>query len=236
MSEVFARLVVQRGPQPGASFALTEDVIRIGRTAGSDIVISDPEMSRQHAQLVRQPDGYAIQDLGSTNGTFVNYQRVTGLTMLNHGDVIALGDAVVLAYWDESATDSRPVPPPVIRGQQPPTIRGQQPPVIRGQQLPAAPRPSPAWEPQPVPVAEPVARPLPEPPPLTAEEYEAHLAARRRRIWIGCSVGFLLLICMCLGALFFLDGYQQGRLLYCGGLRPFWELILGPFGFSPACA
>ena len=222
MSEVTARLVVQRGPEPGTSFVLTENVIRIGRTAGNGIVISDPEMSRQHAQLVRQPDGYAIQDLGSTNGTFVNYQRVTGLTLLSHGDVIAFGDAIVLAYWDESATDSRPVPPPVIREPQPAAAAAR----------PSMPAPRP---PQPDPYAKPVGEPLRQAPPLTAEEYEVQAAARRRRTLVGCGVGFLLLICLCIGALFFLDGYQQGRLLYCGGLRPFWELILGPFGFNPAC-
>lgn len=226
MSEVTARLVVQRGPEPGASYALTEDVIRIGRTVGNDIVINGPEMSRQHAQLVRQPDGYAIQDLGSTNGTFVNYQRLTGLTLLSHGDVVAFGDAIVLAYWDESATDSQPVPPPVIRGQRPAVAPSPAP----------APRPSAARPPQPAAYAEPVVASSPELPPLTAEEYESQAAARRRRITIGCGVGILLILCLCVGALFFLDGYQQGRLLYCGGLRPFWELILGPFGFNPICA
>ena len=60
MGEVLARLVVQRGPEPGTSFLLSEDAVRIGRTADNDIVIGDPEMSRQHAQLVRQPDGYAL--------------------------------------------------------------------------------------------------------------------------------------------------------------------------------
>ncbi|MEJ2747446.1 MAG: FHA domain-containing protein [Anaerolineae bacterium] len=219
MSEIIARLVVQRGPEPGASFALTQDVVRIGRTATNDIAINDPEVSRQHAQLVRQPDGYTIQDLGSTNGTFVNYRRVAGLTLLSHGDVISFGEAIVLAYWDESATDSQPVPPPPVREQRPAA------PPPRTSPPPASPQ-------RPTPSAPPVVEAAPQAPPLTAEEYAAQ---RRRRIIIGCGVGALLLICLCIGALFFLDGYQQGRLLYCGGLRPFWELILGPFGFNPAC-
>ncbi len=216
MNEVIARLVVQRGPEPGMTFSLTEEIIRIGRTETNDIVISDPEMSRQHAQLERQLDGYTIQDLGSTNGTFVNYERVIGVTMLNHGDVISFGEAVTLAYWDESATTSQPIPPPQIR---------EQPPVT------AVPLSQPAPAPQPAPAVE----SSPKVPPLTIEEYTAQVKARRRRLIIGCGVGFLLLICICMGALFFLDGYQQGRLLYCGGLRPFWELILGPFGFNPIC-
>ena len=221
MGEVLARLVVQRGPEPGTSFLLSEDAVRIGRTADNDIVIGDPEMSRQHAQLVRQPDGYAIQDLGSTNGTFVNYQRLIGLTMLSHGDVIAFGEAITLAFWDESATASQPIPPPVVREQSPAAVSFPSPSVS-----PDSPRPA---------FLEPIVASAPEPPPLTAEAYEAKSAARRRRIIIGCGAGFLLIICLCLGALFFLDGYQQGRLLYCGGLRPFWEMVLGPFGFNPAC-
>lgn len=222
MSEVIARLEIHRGPEPGTSFSLAEEVVRIGRGSGSDIIIQDPEVSRVHAQLVRQPDGYAIQDLGSTNGTFVNYERVTGLTALAHGDVIAFGDAIVLAYWDESATASQPIPPPVIREQPDP------------EPVPAPSASAPAYK-APMFQAEPIVPPVPQRPPLTEADYVAQTAARRRRIIIGCGAGFLILICLCMGALFFLDGYQQGRLLYCGGLRPFWELILGPFGFNPAC-
>lgn len=225
MSEIIARLLVRRGPEPGASFALTQDVIRIGRTATNDIALNDPEVSRQHAQLVRQPDGYTIQDLGSTNGTFVNYERVAGLKLLHHGDVISFGEAIVLAYWDESATDSQPIPSPAAREQRPAAT----PQPVR-RTSPLAARPS-----QPAAYAQPVIASSPEMPPRTAEEYAMQPAARRRRIIIGCGVGALLLVCLCVGALFFLDGYQQGRLLYCGGLRPFWELILGPFGFNPAC-
>ncbi len=221
MDDVIARLVVQRGPEPGLTFPLSQDMIRIGRTETSDIVISDPEMSRQHAQLERQLDGYTIQDLGSTNGTFVNYERVIGVTLLNHGDVISFGEAITLAYWDESATTSQPIPPPQIREQPPATAVPPSPPA-------PAPRPAPA-------APSPAVESSPEVPPLTVEEYVAQAKAKRRRLIIGCGVGFLLLICICMGALFFLDGYQQGRLLYCGGLRPFWEILLGPFGFNPAC-
>jgi predicted component of type VI protein secretion system len=220
MNEVIARLVVQRGPEPGQTFSLTEEIIQIGRTETNNIVISDPEMSRHHAQLERQLDGYSIQDLGSTNGTFVNYERVIGVTMLSHGDVISFGEAVTLAYWDESATTSQPFPPSQIREQPSET---------------AVPPSPPASAPQPASTAPPVVESSPEIPPLTIDEYVAQAKTRRRRLIIGCGVGFLLLICICVGALFFLDGYQQGRLLYCGGLRPFWELILGPFGFNPIC-
>lgn len=209
MSEVQARLVMQRGPNPGTEFVLTQAEIQIGRASTNDVVIPDPEVSRQHAQLIRQEEGFAIQDLGSTNGSFVNYHRVTGLTPLNHGDVISFGEAIALTYWDESATDSQPVPPPSFR---------EPPPVT-------------AVPPTPEPTAQP-AQPMPQ-----FEPFAPPTVARNRRRWlIGCGCAFLLLICLCAAALFFLDAYDQGRLLYCGELRPFWETVLGPFGFSPACS
>ncbi len=216
MSEIQARLVVQRGPNPGSAFELLSAIVKLGRSASNDLVINDPEMSRQHAQFLRHGDGYVIQDLGSTNGTFVNYQRVTGATPLSHGDVISFGEAIVLTYWDDSATDSQPVPPPTFQ---------QQPPAAT-----AVPTP-------PDPIIQTVPPPTPPQPSLPYDSPPVELAAppNRRRWLVGCGLAFLLIICLCMGTLFFLDSYQQGRLLYCGGLRPFWQFLLGPFGFNPAC-
>lgn len=208
MSEIRARLVVQQGLNPGTAFELWTAIIKIGRSETNDITINDPELSRQHAQFLRQGDGYVIQDLGSTNGTFVNYQRVTGTTPLNHGDVISFGEAVILTYWDDTATDSQPVPPPKFQ---------TQPPVAT-----AVP-----------PSSEPVIQTVP--PPQYEPPVELAAPPNRRRWLIGCGLAFLLIICLCTATLFFLDSYQQGRLLYCGGLRPFWQFLLGPFGFNPAC-
>lgn len=205
MSEVQARLVVQQGPDPGDAFILAQGRATIGRSGNNDITIDDPEISRQHAVFIREGEGYAVQDLGSTNGTFVNYQRITGLVPLNHGDVIGFGEAILLTYWDESATDSQPIPV---------TSTPKSPPVTA---IPFTPDPSPPEQ------------------PLFEDDDFFEPPAQRRRWLIGCSLAFLLVICLCAAGLFFLDSYQQGRLLYCGGLRPFWELLLGPFGFNPPC-
>ena len=212
MSEIQARLVVQRGPNPGSTFELLSAIVKIGRSASNDLVINDPEISRQHAQFLRQGDGYVVQDLGSTNGTFVNYQRVTGATPLSHGDVISFGEAIVLTYGDDSATDSQPAPPPTFQ---------QQPPVATAVLTPPPSSLQPAVQ--------------TAPPPQYAPPVAAAVRPNRRRWLVGCGLAFLLIICLCMGALFFLDSYQQGRLLYCGGLRPFWQFLLGPFGFNPAC-
>jgi hypothetical protein len=92
------RLIVRRGPQPNQQYELTRDTITIGRDITNDIVINDPEISRHHSRLVYTPSGYTIEDLRSTNGTFVNRQRLSGPYQLTSGDLIGLGETVTLAY------------------------------------------------------------------------------------------------------------------------------------------
>jgi hypothetical protein len=91
-------LTVHQGPQPGQRFSLTRPTIIIGRTAGNDVVVNDPEVSRRHASLTWDGRQHIIQDLGSANGTFVNGARLTAPQMLQQGDVIGLGPRVLLAF------------------------------------------------------------------------------------------------------------------------------------------
>ncbi len=92
------RLVVRRGPQPNQIYELKQDSISLGRDIKNDIVINDPEVSRHHLQITRTPDGYTIEDMGSTNGTFMGGQRINSPRLLNHGDLIGLGETVTLQY------------------------------------------------------------------------------------------------------------------------------------------
>ena len=92
-------LIIVQGPGTGHTFTLGTDPIIIGREAPSaKFVIADPAVSRRHAQISRQDDGYVIEDLNSTNGTFINAQRVVGVVPLTPGDLIELGTAVTLSY------------------------------------------------------------------------------------------------------------------------------------------
>src|SRR5215208_4345041 len=92
------RFIVRRGPQPNQIYELNKDIITLGRDITNDIVINDPEVSRHHCRLTRGGGGYTLEDLGSTNGTFVNGQRLTGARPLSGGDMIGLGETVTLGY------------------------------------------------------------------------------------------------------------------------------------------
>jgi len=98
------QLVMQTGPNPGKVFELQKDVIYIGRDVNNDVVVNDSEVSRKHARLVMRSGGYALEDLGSTNGTFVSGQRLMGAHMLRPGETIMLGENVSLVF--ESGFDS----------------------------------------------------------------------------------------------------------------------------------
>jgi hypothetical protein len=79
-----------RGPQ--GEWELREAVTVIGRSRRCDIVLTDPNVSRQHAEIRRQDDGFMALDLGSTNGMRVN-RRDVKQAVLQHGDRIELGTA-----------------------------------------------------------------------------------------------------------------------------------------------
>lgn len=207
MIEPPARLLVQQGIQGTREFELTNIQSTIGRSPDNDIPIPDPEVSRRHAQVVKQAKGYAIIDLGSTNGTFVNDVRVTALTPLKHGDEIRLGDAIDLRFYLPSEQPTIMNRPAIVPDDEDTAPLPPLPPAGGGYSAPVL---------------------------MPDGDDEAERPSTRRTIIIGC-VTLLVLLCLCMATVYFLDSYDQGRLLYCGGLRPFWETILGPFGFAPIC-
>ncbi len=107
------QMVMQTGPTPNKSFTLSKQEIVIGRDTNEDIVINVAEISRRHTRLRLEAKGYIIEDLGSTNGTFVNGNRLTGPQLLRTGDTVNLGDAVTLIFQttilDPNATIVSPV-------------------------------------------------------------------------------------------------------------------------------
>ena len=71
-----AHMTMRRGPEPGRIYELKGDRIKIGRGRRNHIIIHDNEVSREHCELTLVGDDYELRDLGSSNGTFVNGQRV----------------------------------------------------------------------------------------------------------------------------------------------------------------
>ena len=68
-------LVVIRGPIAGSRFLIDRDVTTIGRHPDSDVWLDDVTVSRHHAEIRRNSDGFTLVDLGSLNGTYVGGQR-----------------------------------------------------------------------------------------------------------------------------------------------------------------
>jgi hypothetical protein len=89
------RLVVKRSPSldDGAEFPLNSAPVTVGRGGQNDLVLTGDEFaSARHARIEVRGDGAWVQDLESTNGTFVNGTRVTGAQRLDAGDVLRVGE------------------------------------------------------------------------------------------------------------------------------------------------
>ncbi|HEY7582646.1 MAG TPA: FHA domain-containing protein [Acidimicrobiia bacterium] len=83
-------LVVEKGPRTGMTFVLNEGTTAVGRQPDSEILLDDVTVSRQHCQFTVTVDELAVEDLGSTNGTYVNETRVDQAS-LNPGDQVIIG-------------------------------------------------------------------------------------------------------------------------------------------------
>ncbi|HWH43484.1 MAG TPA: FHA domain-containing protein, partial [Thermoleophilaceae bacterium] len=82
-----------------------EGEFQIGRAAPAEGRLGDdPELSRAHAKVYRDPQGrMVIEDLGSTNGTAVNGQRISGPTVLNPGDTVQVGKTTMTLQGEGGA-------------------------------------------------------------------------------------------------------------------------------------
>jgi len=134
MSPAMARLEVVAGRALGMSILLDDELL-IGRHAdGAGRLADDEEISRSHARISLDRSGFcAIEDLGSTNGTFVNGLRIAGPQTLSLGDTIELGGTTLVV---------RELPPPatersVIAARPQPTVVPGAPSASASQETPA---------------------------------------------------------------------------------------------------
>jgi predicted component of type VI protein secretion system len=143
---------VEQKPMEGREQTLSAGAT-IGRE-GCDVNLMDPEVSRRHATIRDQGGSLAIEDLGSTNGTFVNGSRITAVTVLNDGDEVRLGNTVwsirgagggagatTVGQVPSAApqvTAARAVPSDIAVPSSPPPAPPPEPQPTTAQQVPAA--------------------------------------------------------------------------------------------------
>ena len=87
--------MISQGSQAGLSASLADGVIMIGRSADCQLILDDDYVSTRHARVVTTPNGIYVEDLGSTNGTYVNGQRITAPTTITLVDSVRIGKTVM---------------------------------------------------------------------------------------------------------------------------------------------
>ncbi|MBO4205233.1 FHA domain-containing protein [Micromonospora echinofusca] len=101
-------LTIVSGSMRGTSFRLSPGSRVIGRVESADIVIDDLQVSRRHAAVRLAGGQVSLADMGSTNGTWLNDQRLNGVERLTDGDRIRVG-GVELRFFDPSSAVTVPV-------------------------------------------------------------------------------------------------------------------------------
>lgn len=100
-----AALTVLRGENVGSLYPIDADETMIGRSTEVGITLPDDSLSRQHARILRGDGVYTIEDLGSTNGTFVDGERLAAPRVLEDGSRIHLGSRTVLHFRMHDAVE-----------------------------------------------------------------------------------------------------------------------------------
>jgi hypothetical protein len=173
-----ARLAWLEGRSPGLGnlrFDIGFGATRLGRGSSCPVVIADPMVSREHAEIRCEGDTFTITDLGSTHGTFVNRQQVQQAPLSN-GSVIRVGNSEFTFHLSQDAVPTAMIGP------------GGYPAVAAQPGAPRVSTPSGAAGP---PAAPPVAQAAPATPAPARK-------AGRNRLLIGCAVIALLALCACL--------------------------------------
>ncbi|MCL4871467.1 MAG: FHA domain-containing protein [Anaerolineae bacterium] len=206
MSNVAARLILRYGKTDRPAYDLTDRPITLGREAINDVVLADPEISRRHARIFYQDETFLLEDLGSTNGTFINGRRVYAPTILQDEDVVEFGESIRMQFLVGERDELMPPPAQIIDlPTRPLTERPGPTKPLSGEPAPYAPPPS-------------------DTDLLALPELGDQPSSWRRPLF-GCGCLFLIVIFICAITVFILDA-QFPNVLYCGPLQSFFELFV----------
>jgi hypothetical protein len=226
---ISARLVISGIEVAEKEFTLSTQPVVIGRENASDLPLKDPEISRKHARITYQAGRYYVEDLGSTNGTFLNDQPVRVQTPLNHGDVIRLGESISLTYYGlaiENVGETYILEDPQDFIETPPLVQqgGFQQPQYQQRPQYQPPQPPPPQQTYREPSFSQPIRPANQFPQNQAFVPQAEPTKERSttRIILGCGCLLVLVLIACAASLYLLDAFAPD-LLYCGVLRPVVE-------------
>ena len=229
-------LLMQLGPKQGEKIAVLGEEFVLGRDPSSDWAIEDIEVSRRHARLLLQDGDYAIEDLGSTNGTFVNGQRIRTVLPLLPGATIRLGENVLLFFDSDAGTekdsDTKTLqvemddpPPPESQPDPAPQAQSDAPideVEIKEEAPPPAPEPEPQAEemqPSPTPEPEPKIQEMQAPPPQAAPIQSTRSSFFGDRV--GLSIAVIAIVAVLVVSAFL--WYVDANFLWCdvfGNLIP----------------
>jgi pSer/pThr/pTyr-binding forkhead associated (FHA) protein len=214
------RLVMRAGPSAGKIYLLDKSELFVGRDLNNDVVINDPEVSRRHVRLFLQGTNFVIEDLGSTNGTQINGQRIMGPHILRPGEMVIFGEHVSLVFEavepeiDATLASSGPRIAPTTQ----PQYEAPQPPAYQAPQ-PVYQPPQPVYNvPQPAytPPVQPFAGQVP-----TSPDYAEPEEKKKFPVWIIVAILVLLVvICACAAFLWFVDSNN----LWCN----WFGFVFGP--------
>ncbi len=96
MSQDMDHLIVLTEQGKGEKISLDKVPMVLGRAAPADVIFNIASVSRRHAQVTHTATGFMLEDLGSSNGTYVNDERISAPTLLQNGDHVRLGDDLEL--------------------------------------------------------------------------------------------------------------------------------------------
>lgn len=193
----------------GKRYEVAAPATRLGRGSTCDITLTDPMVSREHAEIRTEAGGYTIIDLGSTHGTWVDGQQVKQAA-LRDGSRLQLGTSEFLVRLPQDAIPTQ---------------------LAAEVGLPAPFAPGVAATPA-------VQPPAPSPPPPPAPSPPVHAVAsssgapprpsRRRRLIIGCAIAAVVAMCSCLAA-FLVIRWLDGRGIAASAGEQVWDAAPAPY-------